>query len=310
MASSRSRMPQGAAILRELTKGAKKWEVEVMGQHITLYGVIVTHELADQIIEHCNLRNRTVRQNKVIEWARIMRSGEWQLGGEMIMTESGELIDGQHRVLAVAETELSMPFILRVIPHTTAKKVNEYLDVGVPRNISDFLHFNDVSDSSRISPVLVYERNARISGSPLQKVKGTKREYLALFREIGDETFKRVFDIMPRGIHTQLGVNRAFLDWFCLHAMKVDPSAAGLFFGLLMDPSQLKATDPPYVLREALIELQRKSEKISLTQQAHMTAKAWAYFGEGQPTSAGKIRHKINEDWPGVYGEEGEREAK
>lgn len=305
MASSRSRKSRGGEILRDLTKNAKKWQVDLMGQRVTTFAVVMTSELAEQIIDKCNLRNRTVRQNKVLEWASFMRAGEWQLRGEIIITESGEVIDGQHRILAVVEAGMDVPFFVRVVPANQAAKVNRYTDIGVPRNLSDYLHFNGVPDAARVAPMLVYERNSRICGSPLQSTKGQKPEYLALFREIGEETLKRVFGLMPRGLHSTIGINRAFLDWFGLHAQIIDCGSAELFLGLLADPSELKKTDPPYVLREALMDLQRKSQKISLVQQAHMTAKAWRYFGEGQPTTPGKIKHRLNEDWPGIYGETG-----
>ena len=304
MASSRSRNSRGMEILKALTKGSKKWQLELMGQKVTMYAVVMTPEIADDIIENCNLRNRTIRQNKVLEWASFMRTGEWQLRGEIAMTEHGEVIDGQHRILAVVEAGMEQPFFLRVIPVAKAFDFNRYSDIGVPRNIADYLHFNGVPDAPRTAPVLVYERNARISGNPLQATKGAKPEYLALFREIGEEAFKRAFDIVPRGLHTTIGVNRAFLDWFALHAQNVEKGAADVFLGLLADPSELKKTDAPWVLREALIDLQRRSQKVSLVQQAHMTLKAWRFFGEDQPTTPGKIRHRMNEDWPGIFGEE------
>lgn len=300
---TRAQKPAGMRILTELTKGAKKWSVEVGGQKATTYAVMIGADLAERVIEHCNVRNRTVRQNKVLEWANRMRRGEWQLRGEIVLTDAGELIDGQHRLLALVEVEEAQPFFVRVIPAAAAKKVNRALDDGVIRNLPDYLHFNQIADAARVAPLLVYERNARVSGSPLQHTRGEKPEYLALAEEIGEETFKRLFDMMPRGLHVALGVNRGFLDWFGLHAMTVDRDGAELFFSLLGDPSQLRKTDPPYVLREELIDIQRRSAKVSLVQQAHMTAKAWRIFGEGQEATRGKIRHRVNEDWPGVFGE-------
>lgn len=304
MASRRSRKTRGQNILEDLTRGSKKWEVNLGGQRVVKYALMLTDEVAHQIIEHCNLRNRNVRQNKVLEWSGAMKAGKWQLRGEIIMTDSGELIDGQHRVLAVAETGVEIPIFLMVIESRNAEQVNRVTDIGVPRNLADYLHFNGVEDAARVAPVLVYERNARVSKNPLQSTRGDKLDYLTLYREIGADSFKRLFDMMPRGLHTLVGVNRAFLDWFGLHAMGVDAGSAELFFGLVMDPSELKKTDAPYILRESLIDLQRKTQKVSLVQQAHMTAKAWRYFGENQPATPGKIKHRINEDWPGVFGEE------
>lgn len=61
MASRRSRKPESAGILSDLTRGAKKWEVELAGQKVRMYAVMLTPDLAERIIDRCNLRNRTVR---------------------------------------------------------------------------------------------------------------------------------------------------------------------------------------------------------------------------------------------------------
>ena len=177
------------------------------------------------------------------------------------------------------------------------------MDIGPPRNLADYLHFNEVPNSHRTSPILVYERNAKITNSPLQSSRGEKQDYLELYQDITEEPFKKVFEIMPRGLHTVLGINRAFLDWFALRLVQFDLGSAELFLGLLSDCSQLKKSDAPYVLRESLMELQRKNQKISLVQQAHMTAKAWRFYSEGQPTTSRKIKHRPNEDWPGILGD-------
>jgi len=300
MGSPRSQMK---VLLHELIEDAPTWKVQAMGQKRTMYLVEINPETAERAIEYCNLRNRKVRQNKVLENSKHMEDGHWQLMGMLVFTAGGEMIDGQHRLLAVAEAGVPIAFVLMVVSQREAAVINRYLDNGPPRNLADYLHFNGVENSHRVGPILVYERNAKVSGSPLQSLKGEKQDYLDLYRDMTAEPFKRVFEVMPRGLHKVLGVNRAFLDWFALRLVQFDASNAELFFGLLDDPSELKKTDAPYVLREALVELQRKHQRVSITQQAHMTAKAWRYYSEGQPATPGKIRHRANEDWPGILGD-------
>lgn len=305
MGDPRSQKRISASILDELKEGADNWTIKAMGQSRKLYLVTITPEMADRIIEHCNLRNRKVRQNKVLEFAGYMTEGKWQLREQIIISENGELIDGQHRILAVAEADHPIAFLLMVVQARHAAEVNRFTDIGTPRNLGDYLHFNGVVDAARVAPVLVYERNCRVSTkSPFQSAKGSKESYLHLYREIGEEKFKRAFNAVPPGLHRVLGLNRAFLDWFALRITEIDDGAAEFFLGCLHDPSQLKKTDPPFVLREALIKIQRESKKVDLIQQAHMTAKAWRLYGQNETASFSKIRHRINEDWPGIYGEE------
>jgi hypothetical protein len=304
MGSTRRRNSRAELILDRIIDRGRGWRAVADGKTAQFYVITLTPDLANEVIEHCNLKNRTIRQNKVLEWLGYMKTGHWLLMGPILMTDHGVLVDGQHRIRAVVDYGQPVEFILHVIPNGKAPEYNRYLDVGTPRNLADYLHYHDVADASRVAPVLIYERNARISGNPLQRSKGMKPDYLTLWNEIGADLFKHIFDIMPRGLHATLGVNKAFLDWFALHALRVDDGAAELFFGLLADPSELKKTDAPYVLRECLMDLQRRTQKVSLVQQAHMTAKGWKFFGEGLPCTPGKIKHKLNEDWPGIFGEE------
>ncbi len=289
--------------LTRLLRKSKRWSIEAMGQQAVLHLVEVDDTIALDVIEHCNVRNRKVRQRKVGEFAEYIKEGRWQLVGTMVFSDSGELIDGQHRMLAIAQAGVTVSCIVTVVPQKNASTVDRFVDGGTVRNIADFLNSRGVEDSYRVAPILVYERNARITGNPLQGVKGTKDDYLALYRDMLPAQFKKVFDVMPRALHKTLGVNRAFLDWFALHASFSDTSAAELFFGLLKEPAGLSDTDPCWVLRELLIDMQRKGVKTELVKQAHMVAKAWKLFALNQKATNSKVKHRIHEEWPGVEGE-------
>lgn len=300
-----SHKPQGMKILAKLQRSTKKWDVKLGDWHATLYAAMITPELAQEIIDNCNVRNRDVRNKSVLDWSKQMKDGAWQLRGSLIFNESGEMLDGQHRLKGVILSEMSIPFFIQIVPTKMTKAVVQRLDDGDRRNLADWLHFNDVPEAKRTAPILVFERDNRIAGSPLLRVIGDKPDYLALYEEIGPEPFQKVFQIMPRGISRSTGMNKAFLEWFALHATAVDETAAELFFGLLHDPSQLRATDAPYAMRAILDDLYKRNIRVSDVQQAHMLAKAWKHFGEGKPVkSALAIKHRMNEPWPGVYGEE------
>ena len=49
-----------------------------------------------------NEHNRKVTQSRVNEYASEMKNGMWLLNGEtIIMSETGKLLDGQHRLLGL-----------------------------------------------------------------------------------------------------------------------------------------------------------------------------------------------------------------
>lgn len=264
--------------------------------------------LAKRILEACNLRNRKIRQNKVEEYTGYQTDGEWQPQGYLMFSDFGELLEGQHRVAATLQSGLTIQFFVLVRPTAQSQRANRYQDIGVYRTIGDFLRFNGVENPYRVAPMLVIERNDRVTGDPLQNAEGTKDQYLVIYHEIGADPFKKAFEVHQPKLARQLGVRPALLDWFALRAARVDADAAHFFYSLLQDPSQLRSSDPAWVLREHLIEGKAKREGgnrggLSATQQLTSVAKTWRFFSENKSVKLTDIKHRANEQWPGIFGE-------
>lgn len=97
--------------------------------------MIVTPELAKEWLESAGT-NRGISQNRVKTYAEDMKNGNWQYNGEEIkFNESGELIDGQHRLHAIirANTPVKMDVKFGVPDNVTL------LDRGRPRSVADIL---------------------------------------------------------------------------------------------------------------------------------------------------------------------------
>ncbi len=85
--------------------------------------------------------NRNVMWRKVEVYAAMMKRGDWlQTGQGIIFNESGELIDGQHRLLAVVKADI--PIWLMV---TTGVKARAQLvmDQGMLRKAHDQIHIQE-----------------------------------------------------------------------------------------------------------------------------------------------------------------------
>lgn len=85
------------------------------------------------------IRNRTVRQSKVKAMARDMVEGRWGFNGDPIRfdVDSGELIDGGHRLRAVVQSGTKQHFVVVALP----APVRETIDTGTPRSLADLLDF-------------------------------------------------------------------------------------------------------------------------------------------------------------------------
>jgi len=265
-------------------------------------------ETAEAFLEAANVRNRKMRQKKVKDFALAMRRGKWRLQNNILISESGELLDGQHRLLAVVESGREQTFIVQVIPSRESEKANSVVDCGVPRNLPDYLNFRGVENATRVSPVLRLERNARISGgNPHQRSEGTREDYLRLYRSIDAELFKRAFEAVPKGFHTSLNIKRDVADWVAFQIVQFDETSAALFFDNISNPSMLRETDAAYVLSRLFLESAAKRARgkgsgLVEIEQGTMFVKAWNLFYQSESATAKKILYRRNEEFPDIAG--------
>lgn len=107
-----------------------------------------------------NEKNRTVREKDVHVYASDMRSGHWMLTHQGIaFDETGELIDGQHRLLAVIKSGATVK--MTVSRGYSARMLNgvglfakDVIDRGRGRNTGDQLQISHgVQEGSRIASI-------------------------------------------------------------------------------------------------------------------------------------------------------------
>jgi hypothetical protein len=73
---------------------------------------IVTPEIASELLTHGRINNLMSR-SKVEKYKKMMIAGKWKnYVGTPIVIKEGELLDGRHRLTAIAETGFSykIPF--------------------------------------------------------------------------------------------------------------------------------------------------------------------------------------------------------
>ena len=122
--------------------------------------VTMTPKLARGLIEHRNNRNRDVADGRVAQYAEDIRRGAWIVNGEAIkISRDGEVLDGQHRLLAVLEADRSIQTVLITgLP----PEAQESMDQGRPRTFADVLKLRGEKDynvlAAAVRIVATYER--------------------------------------------------------------------------------------------------------------------------------------------------------
>lgn len=98
-----------------------------------------------------NTDNRAMRRSTVEGLADAIRRGEWKLSHQGIaFSDSGRLLDGQHRLAAIVEAGISVPMS---VTWDCDESTFDVLDIGAKRSLSDILHV--AADDAAIARFMV-----------------------------------------------------------------------------------------------------------------------------------------------------------
>lgn len=94
----------------------------------------VSPRMAEDMLKSMDV-NRPVATSRVLTLANEMKLGKWQLNGEtLIVSDTGKLLDGQHRLLAVIESDCTVEF---AIASGVSESSFETIDTGKARSAGD-----------------------------------------------------------------------------------------------------------------------------------------------------------------------------
>lgn len=110
----------------------------------------VTPELAIEWLE-TNTHNRPKRDRRIGMYARDMAAGNWLLNGDAIrFSETGVLLDGQHRLMACIEAETAFEtIVVRGLPNETQAT----MDHGSTRRMADELHLRSEKNATTLAAI-------------------------------------------------------------------------------------------------------------------------------------------------------------
>lgn len=113
--------------------------------------VEITQALAEKWLDE-NTHNRNLRENAVEAYARDMEAGNWAENGESIkFAEDGTLLDGQHRLWAIAQSGVTVRML---VVTGLVGQAQETMDNGRKRSLADALHLRGETNSSVLGSVL------------------------------------------------------------------------------------------------------------------------------------------------------------
>jgi hypothetical protein len=144
---------------------------------------IITPAMARQWLEKSNTKNRPMKEETVMAFARDMKSGNWLRTHQGIAFDAdGRLLDGQHRLAAIVRSGVTIEMLVTTgLPSTVEGKAITTMDAvdrGVPRSIADQLALSHglknpkliVSTATIIAGLCHYSRLRKVTMVQILKV--------------------------------------------------------------------------------------------------------------------------------------------
>lgn len=255
--------------------------------------VLVTPQVALEWLTK-NTRNRPVRKFHVVDLAGRMKRGEWHMNGESIkFSVNGTLLDGQHRLEAILESECSVELM---VVYDLPEETYETLDTGIKRTTADYFALQGEKYYKQLSGGLRYLFCfLGRKGSFKDKCTNTQlKEVLELHPNIRQS--------IEKGVKAKLltiGISIALHYIFST----VDAEKADTFFSRLADGIDLSAGDPILQLRQRLLDAPR-GFTMSKEMEAALTIKAWNLYVTGERSANLRWRQSGNtpETFPEIAG--------
>lgn len=239
---------------------------------------IISPTVAKDMLER-NGMNRKFSTTTAERYAADMRDDQWVNNGQgIILSEDGELLDGQHRLRAILISQKTVSMmVVRGVP----KGSFVTMDSGKSRNLADLLsiegyaHANTLSGVAR--SVYAYAGGASQSYNPTKATLNgfvSKHSYLKDVAALVHRDNKR-FPRVPLAAVLFLGNEGRNLD------EEVEAFVEGVLYG-----EGLRKGDARHTLREWLLgERMRSRNKVATQSIFAATARAWNAYAQGKELS-------------------------
>jgi hypothetical protein len=246
--------------------------VQIKAQRIKL-----TPQRAHDLLSH-NTHNRGVSRQRVSQYTADIRAGNWRFNGEAIkIAHTGQILDGQHRLIAVIDADRSIDTLLITgLP----PEAQETMDQGRARTLGDVLklrgerNYLNLAAATRL--VALYERDG-IPFLDAYRPAPTVHECLrTLDRNPDLRASVKLADELSRGALVPVSAAGGLHYLFAI----ADPADAEDFIRKLLRGDNLHATSPVFVLRARLLA-DLRDRQLRPKERLALVVKAWNAYRRG-----------------------------
>lgn len=244
----------------------------------------ITPQIAVEYLSH-NKLNRPLRMKWVLKLSHQMKeNGAWHLSGEpLIFGESGELLDGQHRLKAIVLSGTTHKFL---VVRGAKDKTFTTIDTGQKRSPKDALHvagFPYPALYARLGLNCLRWNRGIFFSSANPAINPTNDEIVDYVQRHRKETAETINHYMQFRNRIR-GLIQGQVLLFCYHKfMEKDENDAFIFVEKLIDGMFNQDREQPIrVLRERLLVNKSDIAKLPTRSQYFMTIATWNAFRKNQ----------------------------
>jgi hypothetical protein len=256
--------------LEEKIKTGKKSPVaEVVTLTPVLASLLLERNPVNRPIGRYNME--TLRSD--VSGARFIFNGE-----SLVVSDTGILIDGQHRCSTVVETRQPIQTVIVFGPKEEARFT---IDIGKPKTAANFLHMKGGVDTNNLAATIGLLIQYATQGTLIHgSMKATKTQIVE-----GFERFRGVeasMDACAGATKMKLGSRSALAFCHYTFKRKAGAEAADNFIQKLIDGDGLRKGDPIYHTRDRLLKLDRGARAES---RIEIVFKGWNAWRRGESVS-------------------------
>jgi len=237
---------------------------------------LVTPQIAEQLLKSNN-NNRRVRNAVVQKYANEMIAGRWKsdTGETMKISKVGNILDGQHRLLAVIRANMPIYFHIAV---ECDDDIFDVIDSGSLRNSCDSFHIKGIKhDNILPSIITTYITLGE------KRLKNTRTDFRPTTTVVLNTYYNSEEDWQQ--------IARKSASWYVSFAKILPPSLIGGIYAYLIDIDYLDATsfmnqlatgndchNSINLLRRKLMQDKISTRRMTYKLKIALTIKTWNYF--------------------------------
>ncbi len=244
----------------------------------------VTPQEAREWLDTKNSKNRPISENAVAKYAQEMQQKRWRLNAQgLIFGKSGNLLNGQHRLLACVRS--NTPFET-LVTWGVEDAAFDTIDDCNTRSLADVLHIKGEAGSRFLAAGVrfLWEyatgqietkdlRHGQIATKPLLEATLDKHRKITT-----SVKFYLMLKARPGGLLIPAAMAVGLHYLFAL----VDEKKADEFFSRLQSGLELTEDNPIYILRNRLIAGQKEaSSKLTRSAMFYYVVTAWNAYASG-----------------------------